>query len=284
MPTIDHKYGQTYYQRRGRKSAKGIPLVCLHGGPGGHSHFMTDLFELSSERQVYIYDQVGGGRSSATPKKDWRVKTFVDELKILVDAWGLQRFHLLGASWGTTLALECYFSSLNSKIESLVFQSPLFSTADWERDANKLIHRLPSADRKIIQYCHEIGATDSAVYRKTMATYYARHVCRNKARRKLSATVKNPNGNSVYQHMWGASEFHATGTLKKYDRVTDLARISCPTLIICGEHDEAQPATGKRYSKIIPDAQFTSIKGASHAILAERPKQLIKTIGDFIKE
>ena len=86
MPFIEHRYGKTYYQYRGRRTSWGLPLVCLHGGPGGHSRFMTDLFKLSDERQVFIYDQVGGGRSSATSKRQWTVATFVNELRILVDA------------------------------------------------------------------------------------------------------------------------------------------------------------------------------------------------------
>lgn len=291
MPYIEHRYGRTHYQTRGAKRSSGLPIVCLHGGPGGHSRYMTDLFQLSDERRVFLYDQIGGGRSSATKPKRWTIPAFVAELTLLVNAWGLEQFHLFGGSWGTTLALEYYLSGRksarksarnNQRVASLLFQSPMFSTSDWEKDANKLIRGLPATERKIIRYCHEIGATDSKVYKDAMTAYYAKHVCRNKAKAKRSAQTKNPNGNKIYAYMWGVSEFHATGTLKNYSNVRSLRHIKCPTLFVCGEYDEAQPATARRYARAVPSAQFIQIKNASHAILAEKPKQLVKTIRSFL--
>ena len=229
MPYLKHQFGQTFYQLRGSKQASGLPIICLYGGPGGHSHFMTDLFKLADNRQVIIYDQIGGGRSSPTEKKHWKVQTFVHELELLVKHLGFKQFHLFGGSWGTTLALEYYLKGRNRRmVASLVFQSPMFSAADWQRDANRLIAKLPPKERKIIRYCHEISATDSKVYQDAMKLYYARHVCRNKAKSKRGALIKNPHGKQVYEHMWGASEFSATGSLKHYDKVGQLEKINCP--------------------------------------------------------
>ncbi len=283
MPYIEHKFGKTYYQQRGSKRASGLPLVCLHGGPGGHSRYMTGLFELADERQVFIYDQVGGGRSSATEKSRWTVSTFVKELQILIEAWELDEFHLFGASWGTTLALEYYLARKRSKVRSIVFQSPMFSAKDWENDAKRLIRGMSAEDQKVIRYCHEVGATDSKVYQEVLERYYAKHVCRNRAKLKRSFTTPNPNGAKVYEYMWGPSEFRAAGTLANYDKVDRLGDVACPTLFITGEHDEAQPTTARRYAKKIPDSGFVEIKDASHAILAERPRQLLANIRQFVR-
>ena len=283
MPYFKHPFGQTFYQVRGSKRSSGLPIICLHGGPGGHSHFMTDLFSLADDRQVVIYDQVGGGRSSPTEKKLWKVQTFVTELELLVKHLGFERFQLFGGSWGTTLALEYYLKGRNrNKVASLVFQSPMFSAVDWRRDANQLIAKLPAKERKIIRYCHEIDATDSKVYQDAMKLYYARHVCRNKAKSNRGALIKNSHGKQVYKHMWGASEFSATGSLRNYNKVNQLGKIDCPTLFICGEHDEARPDTAKRYAKKVPDSNFVEIKSASHAILAEKPSQLVNIIRHFV--
>ena len=285
MPYLEHNLGKTFYQSRGRAGNDGLPLVCLHGGPGGHSRFMTPLFKLADERRVFIYDQIGGGRSSPLKKRQQTIPTFVRELEQLVKAWGLDRFHLFGGSWGTTLALEYYLHSNNrQRVASLIFQSPLFSTRDWSRDADILIRGLPAEHRKVIRYCHEIQATDARVYQEAVKAYNARHVCRNKARTRRAATISNPHGNQVYDHMWGPSEFHATGTLKHYDRVNDLRQIACPTLLVCGEHDEARPATARRYSRLISGAMFAEVPGASHAILSERPARLLNLIRRFVRE
>ncbi len=283
MPYIEHTLGKTYYEKRGRKNAKGLPLVCLHGGPGGQSARMAPLFELANERQVFLYDQIGGGRSSATEKRYWNIQTFVKELDTLADAWGLDQFHLFGASWGTTLALE-YVLKQPRRVKSIVFQSPMFNAADWEKDASRLIKQLPKHEQKVIRYCHEIGATDARVYNQAMHAYYERHVCRNKTALKRMMASNNPNGAQVYAHMWGPSEFKATGTLRTYDKVSRLKGVRQPSLVICGEFDEAQPKTGKRYSTLLQTGRFECIAGASHAILAEKPRVLIKMLRGFLKQ
>lgn len=283
MPYIDHALGRTYYQRRGRKTARGLPLVCLHGGPGGQSKQMAPLFDLSDERQVYLYDQIGGGRSSATEKRHWNVGTFVRELSMLVDAWGLDEFHLFGASWGTTLALE-YTLKHPRRVRSLVFQSPMFSTADWEADANRLIAQLSADDQKVLRYCHEIGATDAEVYKSVMLTYYLRHVCRSKEKLMEMYRDVSPTGQKIYAHMWGPSEFKSTGTLKNYDKVPRLPEISQPALVICGEFDEARPETGERYAGLLPAGEFTCIPKASHVISAEQPTKLVSVVRSFLSD
>lgn len=282
MAFIKHKFGKTHYTKKG--TGKKTPIIWLHGGPGGTHDPKGNVFKLANGRKVYCYTQIGGGQSSPIPKKYWNIKTFVEELDILIKAWGLKEFHLMGGSWGTTLALEYYLRKKGKGIKSLVFQSPMFSAKDWHNDAKRLIKGLSKKDQKIIKYCHEIGATDSKVYQDAMRNFYLKHVIQNKKKLTNAFSKPNPNGNKIYQYMWGASEFEPTGTLKTYDRTKDLKKISISALIICGEHDEATPITGIKYANKIKEGSFSQIQGASHAIWAEKPAAISKVINDFLKE
>ena len=280
MAFVKHKLGRTYYLSRGRKDQ--IPLIALHGGPGGTCEKLKPLLELSKIRKVYIYDQLGGGKSSRTDQKKWNIKTFVEELDLLIKAWGIKEFDLFGASWGTTLALEYYLRKRGKGVRSLIFQSPMFSAKDWEKDGQLLIDRLPAQPRKVINYCHEIGATDSKVYSEAMFEFYLRHVLRDK--KKLRQVMSEPGflNLELYEYMWGPSEFKPTGTLKNYDRTYELFRIKVPTLFICGQYDEARPATARRYTKSVPGARFKEIKGCSHAISIENKIALLREIKNFL--
>ena len=281
MAYVAHDLGKTFYRCKGQ-SRKKIPLVCLHGGPGGRSDLFKPLLKGIADRRVYIYDQIGAGRSSTIPKKHWKIKTFVDELNVLLDAWGVKKFHLLGASWGTTLALEYYLRLDGKGVQSLIFQSPMFCAADWQQDAEILIQKLPEHTRRVIHYCHEIGATDAGVYKQAMREYYLRHVLRDEKKLNKLLKKKNHGGARIYEYMWGPSEFRSTGTLKDYDRVAELETISVPTLIICGQYDEAMPITGKKYAGLVPDSRFVEIPDASHCIVAEQPEAMIDTVNDFL--
>lgn len=282
MAYITHRFGRTFYVLHKSKSKnKKIPLIFLHGGPGSTHNYFLSLKSLAKDRDIYMYDQIGGGASSVTAPKLWKIETFVEELSILVKAWKLDTFILMGASWGTTLALEYFLATKDSRIEKIIFQSPLFSTSDWENDANRLINAMPLKTQKVIHYCHEIEATDSKVYQQAILDYYLLHVLRNK---KLLEKPRKPNinGNKIYAHMWGPSEFKATGTLKKYERVSQLKKINIPVLLVCGEHDEATPETVKKYHKLIKNSDFSVIKNASHCISLENSKDLLKVIKGFI--
>lgn len=282
MSHLSHKFGKTYYLAKGRKS-KCAPLICLHGGPGGTHQSFLPLTEKLAERKVLVYDQIGGGKSTPLDKKHQKISTFLYELDQLTQHLGFEEFHLYGGSWGTTLALEYYFHRKSKGIKSITFQSPMFSAKDWENDGKRLIRLMPKQTQKVIRYCHEIGATDSKVYKAAVLEYYLKHVLRNK---KLLTAKRPPNlhGNEVYMNMWGPSEFKPTGSLKTYDRVNDLKKITCPVQIVVGEHDEATPQTAKKYAKLIKGAEFTIVKQASHAIMQERPKQMMKLVQDFIKK
>ncbi len=280
MAFVQHRLGKTHYTRKGRSGL--TPIIWLHGGPGGMHQPDSNVFRLAADRQVYCYTQLGSGKSSKTTKKLWKIETFVAELSYLIDAWHLWEFHLMGGSWGTTLALEYYLRKRGKGVKSLVFQSPLFSTRDWKTDGRRLIKGLPARTRRIIETCHDIGATDSAVYKKAMGEYYDKHVYRNKPKKEKRPV--NPNGEAIYEYMWGPAEFEPTGTLRGYTRVADLSKIKVPTLVICGQHDEATPETGIRYANKIPGCAFAEIRDASHVIWKEKPASILGVIKPFLKD
>ena len=279
MAYIHHELGKTHYTKKGRRGK--VPIIWLHGGPGGQHQRDSPVFSLAQDRIVYCYTQLGGGKSSKTTSKHWNIQTFVKELELLIEAWELTEFHLMGGSWGTTLALEYYLKTDGQGVKSLVFQSPLFSSKDWKRDGRRLLTGLPKKTQHVINTCHEIGATDSKVYAEAIKKYYLQHVLR---RKKPPARLPNPNGELVYDYMWGPSELEPAGTLKNYSRHAHLRKIKVPTLIICGEHDEATPETGVGYANKIPGCSFAEIKGASHVIWVEKPTKIKRVINDFLHD
>jgi proline iminopeptidase len=96
---LDVPGGRVWYRRIG--GGPGIPLLALHGGPGGTSCRFEALTPLADERPVIFYDQLGSGRSDRPADTTlWRVERFVDELEAVRRGLGLERLHLLGHSWG----------------------------------------------------------------------------------------------------------------------------------------------------------------------------------------
>ena len=86
--------GRVWYQITGA-DRPGIPVLCLHGGPGMPHDYLEPLADLASSRPVIFYDQPGCGRSDR-PSDDslWTTGRFVGELAVVRAALGLERVHL----------------------------------------------------------------------------------------------------------------------------------------------------------------------------------------------
>jgi len=61
-----------------------------------------------------------------------------------------------------------------------------------------------------------------------------------------------------------------------------LHRISCPTLVLWGEHDGiVPPAYGEKIARRIPNARFQKVPGAAHYPHIENPASVLTHIQDF---
>ena len=87
-------------------SAQGQPALLLHGGPGsGCSPLLRRFFDPERYR-VFCVDQRGAGRS--TPRgatADNTTALLLADLQLLRQRLGLERWLVVGGSWGSTLAL-----------------------------------------------------------------------------------------------------------------------------------------------------------------------------------
>ena len=57
---VDVPGGRVWYAVHG--DGAGIPLLCLHGGPGFCHDYIEALAALAGERPVVFYDQLGCGQ------------------------------------------------------------------------------------------------------------------------------------------------------------------------------------------------------------------------------
>ncbi|MAF90008.1 MAG: proline iminopeptidase-family hydrolase [Bdellovibrionota bacterium] len=273
--------GDTYYIKS--KKQKKTPMIFCHGGPGVNHFLLKPLLHQFKDRQIILFDQLGSGLSSSTTKDKWNIKTFVQQLKELVDHLELKEFILAGGSWGTTLALEYYLRTKDKRIRAIVFQSSMFSAKIWERDTRALIKKLPQKHQDAIFHCEKVGAFDAKVYQEATEAFNKKHVVRVPLEGPLVEKTFKHYNLELYNYMWGPTEFCPTGTLKNYDRVNQLSKIKVPTLFMCGEYDESTPKSNKMFSSKVKASEFKVLKSCSHISSIEKPKLYVKSIEDFLK-
>ncbi|MCA8023624.1 alpha/beta fold hydrolase [Burkholderia metallica] len=109
----------------------GSPVVVLHGGPGsGSQPAVLHLFDLTRMRVVLV-DQRGTGAS--TPRGSTRHNStsyLIGDLEALREKLGIERWGVVGGSWGSALALA-YAGRHPDRIIGLVLRG-LFLTSTRE--------------------------------------------------------------------------------------------------------------------------------------------------------
>ncbi|GBL38559.1 proline iminopeptidase [Anaerolineaceae bacterium] len=100
----------------------------------------------------------------------------------------------------------------------------------------------------------------------------------------MDLSVKEMDGNQVYLTMNGPNEFTLVGNLKDWDRSADLARITQPTLIICGRYDEITPACSEQILGGIPDGRLVVFEESAHVAHLEETTLYTATVEEFLSE
>ena len=112
----------------------GIPVVVLHGGPGGGcSAAMRRYFDPEHYR-IILFDQRGCGRSrphaSVTHNTTWHL---VDDIELIRRTLDIDAWIVFGGSWGATLAL-IYAQAHPARVRNIVLRGVFLMTQrelDW---------------------------------------------------------------------------------------------------------------------------------------------------------
>lgn len=84
----------------------GTPVVVLHGGPGmDHTMFRPYLDPLADEFRLLYVDERGQGRSDRVDPTTLSLDRFAHDVDLLAEALGVDRFALLGHSFGAIIAI-----------------------------------------------------------------------------------------------------------------------------------------------------------------------------------
>ncbi|KAF8900835.1 proline-specific peptidase [Gymnopilus junonius] len=267
---------KTWYKITGDlKNSKATPLIILHGGPGVGSVAYNSLADLTVAYSIPIiqYDQVGCGHSTHLRDKTpvdaefWNDSLFVAELESLIAHLGLTQFDVLGdckgpcpllsAAWGAMFGSR--FAAKQPKgLRKYVIMSSAPSMFLWVEAQN---------DLRRTEKCEKEEKTNSEEYQSAMTLYYSKFLCRLNPMPEeiLASFALLKNDPTVYSKMLGPSEFFITGTLKDWSVIEEeLHKITVPTLLLNGRHDEAQDSAMIEFFTRLHNVKWVQFAESSH--------------------
>jgi proline-specific peptidase len=269
--------GGRVYVRVNEGSNKGnLPAIFIHGGPGSTHNSFAQILGLANERPVVLYHQLDSGKSDQpNDPENSRVERFVEELEAVRLAIGMDRWHLVGYSWGAAIALE-YTARYPEHVASTVLAGTFISTPRWLTDASLLIEKVSDEVKATLTACESAIAPSQEKCESAFSTLYSKHYDEPPVNPERVAYDKRMGGNGfnalLYNSMWGPSEFSSTGSLVSYHAVPLLSQIDGrQTLFLVGQYDSARIDTVQEFVTLTPGAELAVIPGGSHGSLSDRP-------------
>ena len=151
----------------------GIPVLFLHGGPGGGCSATSRRFFDPSRYRIILFDQRGCGRSTPTGSLESNTTThLISDIEALRKLLNIEKWLLFGGSWGATLALH-YAQQYPQRVSAMVLRAVFTarqSELDWLYGANSrgAASIFPEAWARFVDFIPEPARAD------LIAAYHAR--------------------------------------------------------------------------------------------------------------
>lgn len=289
--TLDNSH-EIYYEECG--NSHGIPVIFLHGGPGSGCNPAQRRFFDPSHYRIILLDQRGCGRS--LPLGEVRFNTTADlvaDIEKLRKHLGINRWHVFGGSWGSTLALS-YATVHRDQVISLTLRGIFLSRAselNWflgdvrhffPEVWNNLVNYLPTDNQHDILNAYaalifnedmrisapaavQWNAFESAIMRlKPQASESAQDNATKSAKQLQDEQAAEIARARVQIHYIQNRCFIDGDALLQ--SAANLANI--PTVIVQGRYDMVcPPQTAWALYQMMPHAKFVMVADAGHSAM-----------------
>ncbi|SON60713.1 Proline iminopeptidase [Mycobacterium simulans] len=281
MAAIAVPGGTVWFKQVGDGS--GVPLLVVHGGPGLPHNYLGSLQRLADEREVIYWDQLGCGNSECpTDTELWTMERSVAEMKAVVQALGLNRFHIFGNSWGGMLALQ-YVLDSPAGVASLTVSNSAASIPRFAEYVTRLKFGLDAGTQSAIDRHEAAGTTSSAEYQAAIRTWNEAHLCRRRPWPNELEDAFKKMGTDIFATMFGPSVFRIVGTIRDWDVVDRLAEIAIPTLLLAARFDEFSPDHMREMHRRIAGSQFEFFESTAHLPFIEEPDRFDRVMRGFLR-
>ena len=262
-----------------RRVGAGPLVVVLHGGPGAHHDYLLPQYDrLARGRELFYYDQRGGGRSPVARETPVGWREHVADLAGLREALGLERMTILGYSWGGLLAL-LFLLEHPERVERLALVSPASLTVQYRREFDRRLAERGNAP-EIVQAREELRASglrerDPAAYQRRAFELAVAGYFRDFAAVKDLTAFRVTS--RTQEAVWASlGEYDLRPQLQQY-----ASRFAIPpVLVVHGTYDPV-PIAGSRELAGLLRADFAELP-TGHCPHVEATDEFVRALDNFL--
>jgi len=259
----------------------GVPVLFLHGGPGGGLSPQHRRFFDPQHYRVILFDQRGAGKS--TPLGECRGNTtqlLIADIETLRVQFGVEQWLVFGGSWGSTLALA-YGQAHPQACLGFILRGIFLCTSaevDWFLHGMRWFY--PELYEDFVAHIplEERGDLLAAYTRRSLDPDPAIHLpavrawSRFEGRRVYLLPQPEEGPDDTHDLGLGRLESHymsKQGFLAEDQLIRDMDRIAhLPALIVQGRYDViCPPLSAYRLHQAWPGSLLKMIPDAGHGVL-----------------
>jgi proline iminopeptidase len=286
----------SHFPATGERRAE--PIVFLHGGPGAPLRESEYRFFERFARDgydVYLYEQLGTGRSDAPPDlRAYTVHRSIEDLEAIRNAVGAERLILVGQSWGAALAAH-YTAAHPQRVAKLIFPSPgpMSHTQRVQPDARRTVGAVynfgvPQPPLRVVAAGYLAGVNPQ------LAASFAPPQEMNGYMGSISPRVMDLSycanqAGSVPAVDRAGFDFYANRLLQRdLDRQADVRPVlrgsTAPVLVMKGECDYVPWAVAQDYRRSFGNARLVYLEGTGHLLWGGQPDQTYAVMRAFLAD
>ena len=252
----------------------GLPLIVLHGGPGlDHTHLRPWLDPLAEEFRILYVDERGQGRSERVDPATLSLEVFARDVDLLAEALELDRFALLGHSFGAIIST---WHAINlGTAEAYVISGGGDSDKKLMEDVEASLDAMGEAGKPI---------AESWEMEKTLRTD------EDAAEMMRLQTPFHFAGAPPTDFAWGTIyspevlQYFSNEGYGNFDYTPDLGKVTRPTLVLVGAEDRTTtPRAARVLHEGIPGSEYLELEGAGHMSMVEAQDAYLGAVRDFLR-
>jgi len=234
---------------------QGEPVVFLAGGPGFNASYLEPLWKnLSSKYRCIVLDQRGTGKSTLSAMDDltFTMDNYVNDLEALRAHLKVDKFTLLGHSWGGALAMV-YAARYPLHAPKLILLSSVGPTGKVFRFfQDNISMRLQPDDLKELAICDSL---QQPTIKAILPGYFFDRKRALETKARLNLEDYNTKAQNLTWPDYMADEDKRVGALKNYKGSVS---------IIQGRQDPVGESTAFEIKELMPQTSIHFIEKCGH--------------------